>query len=74
MTDCAKEILLELSKHPNAKGGAELRYSTDPKEKSKAIHAVDELVRLGYVEKIGSALGFAILVITPAGDVASQQL
>lgn len=33
MTDVAKKMLLDLAKHPRAKEGAELRYSSDSTEK-----------------------------------------
>lgn len=74
MTDVAKEMLLGLSKHPQSRDGAELRYSNDPAEKRAEISAVDELVKLGYVIKTGSAIGFAILAITPVGEAAANEI
>ena len=74
MTDVAKKMLLDLAKHPRAKEGAELRYSSDSTEKRAEISAVDELVNLGYVIKTGSAIGFSIFVITSAGEAAAIEI
>ncbi len=74
MSDDAKELLLGLAKHPRAKDGAELKYSKDPSQKRAEISAVDELIQLGYVLKTGSAIGFVILAITPAGETAVSEI
>ena len=72
MTGKAQKILKDLSQHPRAKDGAQYDYSKDTEEKSREIRAIDELVELGYIAKVASAIGFAVCAITPAGTTAAE--
>lgn len=74
MTLKARELLLQLSQHPNGEESVQWNYSNDSTEKSMEIRAFDELIKHGYILKKGGAIGFIIVSITSAGKYAAEQL
>ncbi len=74
MSEKARQLLRDLFHHPAADESVEYRYSSDAREKSEEIHAFQELQNLGYVSRDGSAIGFVIVSITPAGKRAAERL
>ena len=74
MSEKARQLLVDLYRHPGSDESVEHRYSSDVLEKSEEIRAFQELQDLGYTTRIGAAIGFVIVSITPAGKLAAEQL
>lgn len=74
MSDKAREILITLYNISKEMEESQLDYSEDTKEKIQQIEAVKELQDLGYLIIKGQTIGYVIMSITYAGEIAAKAL
>ena len=74
MSDNAKQMLLDISRHPNRETGMKLQLPPDPSEKKALSLAYQELISLGYIKESGSAIGSKYFSITKAGIYVVENL
>lgn len=74
MSDKAKEILIALYNISKEMEESQLNYSKDKNEKIQQIEAVKELQELGYLIIKGQTIGYVIMSITYAGEIAAKTL
>ena len=74
MSDKAREIIITLYNISKEMEESQLDYSEDTKEKIQQIEAVKELQDLGYLIIKGQTIGYVIMSITYAGEIAAKAL